>query len=458
MTVRVEARSCFAALVFLLGLATGEAARAHALPQANGIRWLGERAVVRTNRGLIIQDELGSPYRLLCNDASKASLAEIPPVEVTSDGRLLTANYEAGVALSSADLCSFEGVTLPLEQAIVRDLVPDGAGGFFAALLPLDGSESVLIHSGDDGRSFVQHATLAGIPTSLLVAPSDPTQVYVAASAGDGDALSASLQSSVDGGQSFEEAAIELLATELRAYVLSVDPAEPARVFVRTESREAGATERVLFRDEAEGEFEPALETPGPIAMTWGAGGTAWAGGLAGLFRFDESERKFVAVGSFDLTHITCLAFREDRLYACGFHANEFGVLVSSDGGESFEWFLRFPAVTARLECSATSDEGSSCAGPFADWSREQGVGMSSGGAGGNTSGSGASGEAGDGSSGTEGGTPRARPDRGCSLAAAPAPPALGLLPLLAACSVLFARRYRRSPRARSSQGDRGAC
>ena len=85
------------------------------------------------------------------------------------------------------------------------------------------------------------------------------------------------------------------------------------------------------------------------------------------------------------LTRIGCLTIHGGGLYACALNALEFGVLVSEDAGATFDWFLRFGDVTARVSCPASSDEGSRCAASFEDWSQEQLVPV----AGGSTSGPG---------------------------------------------------------------------
>jgi len=63
---------------------------------------------------------------------------------------------------------------------------------------------------------------------------------------------------------------------------------------------------------------------------------------------------------------------------------NQYGVLVSTDDGASFSFYLRFPDVTAPLACAAGTTAGSACATRFEDWRIEQGLpGPGSGGAGG---------------------------------------------------------------------------
>jgi hypothetical protein len=150
-------------------------------------------------------------------------------------------------------------------------------------------------------------------------------------------------------------------------------------VFVRVESRDGITPERILVSADAAATFRSVLEARGPLSMAWSPNGTAWAGGADGLFRFSDAANRFIPVEIPDLTRVTCVASHAQRMYACGYHAGEFGVLVSADQFASLDWFLRFPQVTARLGCSAASDEGTSCGAAFADWSAEQRLAAASG-------------------------------------------------------------------------------
>lgn len=352
------------------------AAGAHAPPQATGIRWSAaegrERAIVRTNRGLIIEDPGDGSFRIVCNDAFEASLAEVPPLAVAADGRILLGTYEAGLVISSPDACNFDALPERFAELYPIDVETDQQGGFLAAVLPRDGSSAELLQSTDEGRSAQSLATLPGAPSALEVAPSDGSRVYVSSTLAEENLSFGRLLTSRDAGRTFTETEIELDASELRVFLLAIDPNEPDRVFLRTQSRDGITPERLLRSDDGGGTFDTALSVPGPLNAVVQPDGTVWLGGAEGLFRSRDGGQSFAALEGTDLTRVTCLAARDERLYACGYSAGEFGVLVSADGGGSFEWFLRFPWVTARLDCPAESDEGMFCAIPFLDWEEEQ--------------------------------------------------------------------------------------
>jgi hypothetical protein len=428
------------AAALVLSVATVGTARAHALPQATDIRWLGERAIIRTNRGLIVEDEVGSSFRLLCNDAYEASLSETVPFALTSDGRIVLASYGAGIVISRPDYCSFDPATGPLTGFLVLDLALDAQGKFRAAMYPKDDSTPALFESDDDGRSFHHQADLTGVPTSVRVAPSDPTRVFVSTSVSTGSSVSSRLEVSNDGGRVFRGTPIELDPSELRAIVLGVDPRDPNRVFLRTQSRDGVTPERLLLLNTATGALETAFEAPGPVSMTFGVDGSLWVGSAQGLYRFSEEDGTFAVATSFDVSRVGCVAGHANRLYVCAYSGGEFGVLVSDNEAESFDWFLRFPEVDARLDCPATSHEGTSCERAFLDWSLEQGLVTSEGGAGGEPStAAGSSGERND-------GLPPPVP-RGCAVSTAPRTRMLGgpvTVGGLAVFLTLLAERRRR--------------
>ena len=352
------------------------AAGAHAPPQATGIRWSmvdgKERAIVRTNRGLILENPGDGSFRIVCNDAFEASLVEVPPLAVTTQGSLLLGTYATGLVLSSPDSCNFDALPDRFTALHPIDVETDPQGGFFAAVLPRDGGSAELLQSSDEGRTVVSLATLPGAPSALEVAPSDGSRLYVSSTLAEENLSFGRLLSSHDAGQTFTEAEVELDPSELRVFLLAVDPNQPDRVFLRTQSRDGITPERLLRSDDGGGTFDTALSVPGPISAAVQTDGTVWLGGAEGLYRSRDGGQSFAPVEGVDLSRVTCLAARDERLYACGYSAGEFGVMVSADGGESFEWFLRFPWVTARLDCPEDSDEGMSCAIPFLDWSEEQ--------------------------------------------------------------------------------------
>ena len=354
-------------------------AAAHAPPRANGIQWITgttrDRALVRTNRGLVIEGAAGGTFGIVCNEAFETSLVEVPPVVIEPDGRLLLGTYLGGLVRSSADRCSFESVAGAFEGLYPIDLKANAAGIVYAAALPFDGSSAELLESTDQGRSGKSLTLMPGAPTALEIAPSDSSQLYVSVTTTEGNLSFGRLLTSSDAGHSFDEHAIELDASELRVFVVAVAPKQPRLLFVRTQSRDGITPERLLRSEDGGETFESVLSVPGPISAVVQAEGTVWAGAADGLYRSDDDGRSFGRIEGSDVTLVTCLATRNDAVYACGYSAGEFGVLVSAKGDDAFEWFLRFPQVAARLDCPTDSDEGARCADAFADWRQEQGLG-----------------------------------------------------------------------------------
>lgn len=371
MTARgFERRLAAAALSLALG-GVAEAS-AHAPPAATEIQWLGESALVRTNRGLIAQDGAGGPFRMLCHEAFRTSLSEVPPFTTTPDGRLLIGTFQRGLVLSTPDHCSFAPTTGAQSGINAVAIAADSLGVIHALVIPPDGSPAALIQSSDEGRSFDAVATFSDPPSSLQVAPGHPKQLYVSVLGANAEQTFPRLLRSTDAGRSFEELPLALDASELRAYVLAVDALDPRVLFVRTQSRDGVTPERLLRSDDGGQSFAAVLEAPGPLSLTLAANGVVWAGSALGLYRSGDGGQTFVPFADLGLSRVTCLATRAQRLFVCGYYENEFGVVTSQDEGSSLSWFLRFPQVQTRLGCAAESDEGSLCGTEFDDWSSEQ--------------------------------------------------------------------------------------
>jgi hypothetical protein len=363
---------CFMLLLF------GRNADGHAPPMANGIGWIqsngSERSVVRTNRGLIFElDEPGS-FAILCNEAYQAGLADVPPFVALDDGRLLIGTYQAGLVVSSSDRCSFTQVPGPILGINTIDIARQGMGGVYAAVLPSDGSAAKLFAS-PDAETFEQQSTLAGYPSAIALAAEDASRVYLSQSIPEGNENSAAVFVSSDGGREFTSYVVELDESELRVFALAVDPHAPARLFVRTQSRDGITPERLLLSEDAGATFEVVLTAPGPLDVHT-EGDLVWAATAEGLYRSTDGGRTFARFGPEYITRITCLARHGGKLYACAYSESQrwFGVLVSKDDGATFDWFLVFPRVGQRPACAPDSDEGRLCAAAFRDWSIEQGL------------------------------------------------------------------------------------
>jgi hypothetical protein len=356
----------------------GRSAEGHAPPIANGISWMqsngSERAVVRTNRGLILElDDPGS-FAILCNDAYQAGLSDLPPVAPLDDGRLLIGTYQAGLLVSSSDHCSYTQVPGPIWGINTLDIARKAKGAFYAAVLPSDGSAAKLFGS-PDGQAFEEQSTLTGFPSAIALAAQDASRVYVSQTIPEGNANSAAIFVSSDGGREFTSYPVELDESELRVFALAVDPQAPGRLFVRTQSSDGVTPERLLLSEDEGATFTAVLTAPGPLSV-YTEGDLVWAGTATGLYRSTDGGRTFAQFGPEYVTRISCLARHGGQLYACGYSESQriFGVLQSKDDGATFGWFLVFPTVGQRLACAPDSDEGRLCATAFRDWSIEQGL------------------------------------------------------------------------------------
>jgi MYXO-CTERM domain-containing protein len=370
-------RGAFASL--LVGVFVGlfgalPSAGAHSPPKAIGIQWIAPgRAMIETNRGLIIEAADAS-FRLLCNDAYQSSLAEVPPVIASPDGRVFVGTYAAGLVRSTVDHFTFEAAGGPVGGLNTVDLKVDPANpnDFYSLTLPADGSAARLWKSETAGLEWRGLAPLEGAVTSLQIERDNPAHLEALSTEQGEGPLLAKVMSSVDGGESFATTSFALDDTEVRAYLLEVDRSEPARLFVRTETFDGVTPERLLrSRDGALG-FDVALRAVGPLTMTRsGDGRTLWVGGADGLWRSGDDGKTFTALPAGGPTRVSCLSIHGDALYVCGDMNRRSGVFVSSDGARSFASFLHFTDVQARIECGAQSSERAACEVPFADWRLE---------------------------------------------------------------------------------------
>lgn len=377
-TARLWRRLSLTFSALLAGLSVSASALGHAPPQATAIDWVsgevGERAVVRTNRGFIFQGDTGDGFSLLCGEAFASTVTETAPFTLTGDGTLLVASYLGGLALSSPDWCGFQpasGVTGVYTADIARS--PNDPDDLFALALPLDGTEPVLYNRPGAGAAWRSLATLGGAPNSLRFPASDAERLYVVSMRSEDNRQIADVLRSSDHGETFTTVSLPLEEQEVRAYLLEAGPNEADRVFLRTQTADGVAPERLLRSEDGGVTFRETFSARGPLTLVSSADGeTVWVGAFEGLFRSNDGGETFAPVQEAP-ERIECLALHDDELYACGYARGEFGVLSSrSPGGEPFEWFLRFPDVQARLSCSADSDEGLACQYPYEDWAAEQ--------------------------------------------------------------------------------------
>jgi hypothetical protein len=377
---RRRARDVFfwlATFVFAAG-----SAAAHAPPEATGIWWMAngahERNIVRTNRGLIVSEDGGKTFRLLCNDAFGASLTEVAPLATTSTGRVLVATYAGGLFVASPDLCGFSPVSGPLSTGtnVVGLEVSPAANATMFAIVSRDGSDDHLLSSTDDGVTWRAPSLVEDFLFTLRVAPSDEQRLYASSlHAGDGAAPVYRVLASADGGQHFRSTEVPLNDSEIGVSVLAVDPADADRVFLHTVAGDPTLPERLLRSDDGGQHFVDVVSLLGPLVAATSADGVEiWIGGGDAVLRSRDHGMTFGKAEGAGLSLLACLAVHDGRLFACGLMGDAFGVFVSDDQAVSFSPYLRFPDVTAPLACGADSSAGQVCPQRFEDWRIEQGL------------------------------------------------------------------------------------
>ncbi len=357
-----------------LSLTLPAAAEAHAPPQATGIfPVLGSSEVarwVRTNRGLITFAGEAAEPRLLCHEAYGAVLSETPPLIVGPAGALV-ATFGAGIVRVAPDGCSATPVQAPLGERRVLDMAISQDGSrHYLLISPSATEQGALLTSDDDGSTFTEAAALDVFGTALRISPSNPERIYVTAQRETEDGQPAhELLVSTDDGTTFKNLVVELLDSEVRAFVLAVDPTDEQRVFLRTLAGNPDDPERLLLSEDGGESFSVVFEGVGPLAFAIDET-NAWVGGRDGVARSADRGKSFQVMPDAP-TLVGCLVAEQGSLSVCGYQDNEFGVVRLAADGQSFVRDLKFSEVTQQVACPADAPVLSSCGPVFQHWLEE---------------------------------------------------------------------------------------
>lgn len=371
-------------------LANGRYPRAQQLlldPSDENRLWL------RATYGLLTSGDAGRSWSWICEQAAGYTSPEDPAVAVGGDGTFLSGAVE-GLFMTTNHGCTWSQVD-GFDRHIIDDLATasDRTRVFaLANLVEPDGSYELTVWRSDDsGHTFARlESAIASdrFGTTIDVAPSDPSRLYVTAVAGskpvsaDGspsDPLGRGLFASTDGGQSWVEHPIEGLSKGEQPYIAAVHPTNPDALFVRLKgpeattgfiesrllySSDAGSTFREVFRASAE-LFGFALANNGNEVFV-GLGNSR-----------DELELRPVdpsalgiyraAVPSFGFErglrgHVGCLLSSPAGLFACGNSASEhFELALSQDDGSTVSPVLALGHQVDLLVCSGKNTAADTC-------------------------------------------------------------------------------------------------
>ena len=329
-----------------------------------------DHVVLSATVGLVVTSDGGASWRWTCASAFGADATqEDPDVLVTEDGSVVLTTF-GGVVRGEPDLCDYtypEGV---VRNVFVVDVAPDPvSGGTVWGLTSSGVVPDRVVRSTDSGRSWaavgapIEEALLT---ERILLAPSDPSRVYVSAAIPPaGEVLrQAFLLRSTDGGESFERTELALVNGERLPHVVGVDPTDPDRLFVRMARGTVDPRpERLLYSDDGGRTFTSVLELPSLRGFAISADGqTVWAGsstGRMGVWVARGGATVFEQVNDLD---VRCLASRGDELWLCvDQRTGGFALGRSLDEGAVVGELLRFQDLEELVECPRCSASALGC-------------------------------------------------------------------------------------------------
>ncbi len=329
--------------------------------------------VVRTTYGLSISRDDGVTWKWLCESALGVPTVSVedPSVALTANGALVVGLYE-GLEVSRAsagsanDLgCDFACAGGPLEGLSIEDLATSTSTHSVLALSSTDifgdggvSLDSRVWQSTDDGAHWAQRGPVLDptvAVTTIDVAPSDPTRLYVSGTRGYGAARTASLFVSTDGGDTWAERPLPFdAATEVSVFIGAVDPGDPDRVYLRS-----SGVSRLYVTSDAGASFQVPLTMTGQMLGFAVGPGMVYAGSVEdGLLAASTADAR-LAFHEVSSIHVQCLATRGPELWACSDAESGFLVGVSTTGGAQFAPRLQLDGLAGPIACSAS-------AGPFA--------------------------------------------------------------------------------------------
>jgi MYXO-CTERM domain-containing protein len=427
-------RRVVGALLLAGSLAGAEQAAAHgALPAVDAIAPRPgdpQTLLARTTFGLLYSRDGGTRWDWICGEAVPYAEGWVPPVAMTAAGTSLVGAFD-GLS-SSPQGCAWSRAAA-LGNEYVFDLGVRGASSFAitSTFAGADGGTSLyrsrLFRSDDEGRTFAPVGTPLD-PTLLVdgmaLAPSDAQRVYVTTITSDLAGRRAWLQTSKDGGASWEAHEIVLREGERRLVPMAVDPARADRVYLRAHGEKMG---RLLVTDDGGASAREVYVGKGelPAFALLDGGGTVLVGGADdGVVAASSQELVFSPRAS---TPVKCLAATATALFACGNEGDTgFSIGRSTDGGRTFVPALRFAELRGPLAC-APGSQTDVCTDEWPVIAATLGVPL----------------PARDAGTGTPTGDGELR-GAGCSTAASSAGPVGALVAFAAAFGALLGRRRRR--------------
>ncbi len=322
-----------------------------------------EHLLVRTTFGLLESYDRGQSFSYVCEQALELAEGEDPMLAIARGSVRVAATFSG--MFTSSDGCDFTELS-PLAGAVIADLALDWGDPRRVLALVAERHEdntfeTRLMESTDSGATFAAVGDPLPsdvLPLSLDVSPADPARVYVSVRLGYDDVYRSAVLHSRDGGRSFERSVLPSTENGRLAFIGGVHPHDVDRLYVRVNG---SPNTTLLTSGDGARSFSELYAGAGKLlGFAVAPDGEAIAFGgpldgvvLAGADGANPERRADVAP--------TCLAWRDDGLYACADATTGASLGRLNHDATEFEPLLRFAELRGPTACGADSFVGSVC-------------------------------------------------------------------------------------------------
>lgn len=363
-------RTIVAALLATAMLASSSARANGRFPEANNVFVSPDDpnyVLLRVSFGLLVSRDGGKTWSWACEQLLGLSGIEDPMYAFTPTSAIVGATF-LGIRVSRDHGCSWPKVELdprsvyidltqrPAERGriVVFDSAydrQDADGGFFF--------RSQLYETTDDGVTFKTFG--AQMDSSLLgytvdLAPSDANRIYVSATRNSGaEVPTAVLLTSTDNAATWAENQLPLVNGERGIYIAAVDPTNPDRLYVRTNTA-IDKPGRLLVSDDAAKTFRTVFTSKAALlgfALS-PDGQKVYLGGKGdGLNVASTADFVFRQASTVE---VQCITATTEHVWVCSNEKSGFIAARTKDDGATFEGQSHFSDIIGPQSCPSSPD------------------------------------------------------------------------------------------------------
>lgn len=358
------------AVIVASWLAASSPAAAHSRPSyASHISASGSQVAIQTTFGLLV-GEWTNPapgsWRWICPQAMGTIDIEDPATFYINDEALLMPGFD-GLTVGTNNACDWAPAAEALSNVQVFSGARSPANSSVAfALTSRPRSSNAVFTTDDGGDTWAPTGEAldgAARYDSVVVAPSDPSRLYVGASSvssSPSGMSTAFVFRSEDNGATWTSTAAPMKLGERAFRIHAVDPRDPDHLLASFASAFSG---RLVASTDGGRSFEDVLELPSIDDLEWHPDGEVVVlSGMnqAGVWRSTDGGQMFERIR--DDLDLLCLAYIEDELWGCGGVEVETQVTRSLDDGETWSPVMVFETdFDVEVPCAAGTTVGEVC-------------------------------------------------------------------------------------------------